>query len=157
MGKWKYVLEHTEMWWSPRMAGATDVALRHRGHLWASITASGTLTIHRGYASDGATCAPDLKSVLPATRVHDVLCQWGDLLAERGRLAPRTANRLFFEKMAADGVHPLIAVVYWLGTAVFRPLFHGLGRWFNGPDPALSIDEQPFTGIGPTNRFLGNR
>lgn len=145
MGKWKYALKHDCQWHSPRLAGATNVVMRFRGQEFARLTGNGALIVRRGYAWDGATSAPDLKSVLNATLLHDVLCQWGRLLKRSGRITRKTTDRVFFEKMVYDGASPMIAFIYWLGVTLFRPMASLIGH-VKGKDrdPRLTIEETKY-------------
>lgn len=81
------------------------------------LSRSGWLTIKPGYAWDGATGAKDTKTILPASLVHDALCQ----LCNSGKLDPIYRERvdmLLREICAEDGMIP--ARRWW----VFRGVRH---------------------------------
>lgn len=83
---------------------------------------TGCLTIMNGYAWDGATWAPDLRSVVRASLVHDALYQ----LMRSGkinRLWKDTVDNDFLRIMREDGAGWLARIYYRgmrLGTRIFN-------------------------------------
>ena len=154
MDGWKHILNQTEVWWSPLLAGPTSVNLKHHGIIYAMICASGTLVIYSGYANNGVVPVPNQPRTIPAIRLLDVLSQWGALLTTSGRVAPSVMYRLFFEKMAEDGLHPFKTFVYWLAVRMFHPSISRIKEWYNQSDPALLVEETdkcPY----PNHRIFG--
>lgn len=69
------------------------------------LSRGGFLTIRPGYVWDGATGARDTKTILPASLVHDALCQ----LCNSGKLDPiyrERADKVLREICEEDGMSP---------------------------------------------------
>ena len=77
----------------------------------------GAITIQKGYAWDGATKSPDLRTVMRASLVHDALYQ---VLRNRRRLSPKNratirkaADKLFRDMIIADGTPSIVAQTFY--------------------------------------------
>lgn len=95
-----------------------------------TLTANGWCHIKKGYAWDGASGpAPDLKSSMRGSAIHDCYCQAAkDGLIEYDVAAPQY-HRVFGEQCAEDGMWGWMAEL-WHAAVVF-------GR---GGDPAVPDD-----------------
>lgn len=87
-----------------------------KGKLLAKIE-NGELTIFKGFQWDGATFAPDLKCILRATVIHDLLCQLAELT-----YWPYTRKKgdIWFNRtMKADKVNIIIRLIYFNAVIPF--------------------------------------
>ena len=117
---YKFVLERTHVEWRHIKVAHPGF---YAGHL--EISSAGRLTISAGYAWDGATWCPDLRSIIPASLVHDALCQ----LSREGAIAPDQRQRIdeIFREICLDsGMWPPLAcfayrMVRLLGGKASKP------------------------------------
>lgn len=90
---------------------------------WVKLCSNGVIIINKGYAWDGATCCPDLKSIIRASLIHDALCQLIELglLPESYRSGvDSTLHRLCIE----DGMNPIIAKIIIFAVRLYSIVCH---------------------------------
>lgn len=90
---------------------------------------SGILTLRNQYAIDGATCAPDIKSMFPAIFFHDIGCQFCDV---DGSPFTREDIDLGFYELARK-TNPVASHIY------FRGVRFGARFMRSKPNPLLKI------------------
>lgn len=100
---------------------------------WLHLDPDGTLTVRRGYGTDGCTAAPDFPRALPACVLHDALRQATTLDPDcpwtRGE-----ADLIFRKVMRANGFNWLGCWIYYL--AVAGPtgwIYSSLMDWLSPP------------------------
>lgn len=71
---------------------------------YITLTRGGFLTIKAGYAWDGATGAVDTKTILPASLVHDALCQLCNAGLLDGAVYRERADQVLREICKEDGM-----------------------------------------------------
>lgn len=76
--KWDYVLTSDLPVITPWELGNHDFRDEF-GNVWLQ-TRGKLLVVKKGYAWDGASCAPDFADVLPASCAHDALIQFRDVV-----------------------------------------------------------------------------
>lgn len=85
---------------------------------WIRLTPDGEMTLKKGYAWDGATSFPDIKSIMTGSAIHDAFYQ----LMRMG-LIPRTFRRLidqnFVEICAKRGMMEITQAVVFNGVRAF--------------------------------------
>ena len=83
----------------------------------------GKLFIYKGYAWNGATCAPDFKCNMLGVLVHDALFQ----LIQEGLLPDyhfKQCNEELSDIMIVEGTPKLIAEVFYFGVSKFGKKFY---------------------------------
>jgi hypothetical protein len=88
------------------------------------------LTLKTGYSWDGATCAPDLASVMAASAIHDCLYQ---ILEGDGVLTGDLklwADMEFYNKFMEDGMPRWLGELYYLGVRVGQPIRSVIMKFF---------------------------
>jgi hypothetical protein len=80
-----------------------------------TLDTKGNLTVFKNYAWDGASGFPDIKSIIRASLVHDVLYQ-----AMRLKLLPadkrKAADEILKKLCLEDGMNPLLATTVYNGV-----------------------------------------
>lgn len=77
-------------------------------HPWFRLHHDGLLILKDGYAWDGATCFPDIASIIRGSAVHDCICQ----LTNNNLIKPRYRKHgddLLLKCCLEDGMLPLLA------------------------------------------------
>jgi len=94
------------------------------------------LCIVAGYSWDGATLAPDLRGVVAASAVHDVVYQFAEDLGRRWGWSTRRVlawgDRLFEERMRQDRAAPWVRRLYYAGVRVAGYPYHQAARLVRG-------------------------
>jgi hypothetical protein len=98
----------------------------------------GRVTISDRYSCDGATFAPDLKSVMRGVYLHDAFYQFAEMIAQKWGISVkevlRIADCLFRVVIELDGTHPAIAYVYYRAVRLLGYNYHQVARvirrWF---------------------------
>lgn len=78
-GSWGWVTSRETTFALPALKCGGSYEFLCAGKTWGSLRNRAglpVLTIAKGYAFDGATCAPDFERVMPAVLVHDFLYQF---------------------------------------------------------------------------------
>jgi hypothetical protein len=73
---------------------------------------NGIMTLRNQYASDGATCAPDIKSMFPAIFTHDIGCQFCDI--DGSPFTRYDIDCMFYQ--LARKTNPLASHIYFAGV-----------------------------------------
>lgn len=107
------------------------VHAKSTGQLLGTLKADGLLTVFPGYRFDGATFAPDIKSMMRSILLHDFLCQCCE-----HHLWPidRYEADLWFHTLGLIDKASYISAYY----SVVRAL-GGVHRFFFPPQPARGI------------------
>ncbi len=138
MAAWKYKLEQElahETVAEPvaKPAPAFDNA-------WLSIEPAGggavRLRVRAGYAWDGCTWAPDLSGTRLASCLHDAVSQCAEPIAAASgwsvRDVLRWGDRIFMERMRADGAARWVVWLYTLAVRLLGYAYHQAARWLRG-------------------------
>ena len=81
---------------------------------WISIV-NGHITIREGYSWNGCTFAPDFKSTIDASCVHDAFYQF--------HFAPRkVADKVFYDLLKQNKF--MLAKIYYISVRLFGGLFY---------------------------------
>lgn len=131
LGRWKYRLTEPQSFHgiARHPAGTVHIigATPKRPHL-ATLHHSGILTIHPGYAWDGATSAPDLTKLQRAVVLHDLLCQCCE--SPDWHLTRFQCDRLFYREARQSA--PILAPFYYAGIRIGGQLHRAMnppGDW----------------------------
>lgn len=96
------------------------------GRVWLEFR--GTIAIVKeGYSWNGASCAPDFESVIPASAAHDAFCQF--LNTPCFPLTKAEVDRAFLDLMPRGFV---FRHVYWAAVRAFGGVY---ARFSGSPDP----------------------
>ena len=129
MATWKYTLEND------LEQGVADAAAPHFSNPWLAIERDGAGTrirVRAGYAWDGCTCAPDLPGTRLASCLHDAVYQFAEAIAAASgwsvRAVLRWGDRIFRDRMRADGAARPVVWLYFVAVRLFGHLFHLAAR-----------------------------
>ena len=129
MATWKYCLDDELEHWV-----AEESAPRFSNR-WLTIEpgADGTrIRVSAGYAWDGCTCAPDLPGTRHASCLHDAVYQFAEAISAASGWSLgavlRWGDKVFHERMRADGAARLVAWVYYVAARRFGYVFHVAAR-----------------------------
>ena len=120
MANWKYRLdgdiEHS----------IADEAAPRFSNPWLTIERDGDGTrirVRAGYAWDGCTGAPDLPGTRQASCLHDAVYQFAEAISAASgwsvRAVLRWGDRIFRERMRADGAARPVVWLYFLAVRLF--------------------------------------
>lgn len=95
------------------------------------------ITVKEGYQWDGATCAPDFEGTIWASCLHDAIYQFCEDIAAQSEWPElrvlRFADRIFLDRMLADGTPKAIAYIYYAAVSLFGAAYHYAARVIRGP------------------------
>jgi hypothetical protein len=133
MASWKYTLN------SELAQGLGDGAAPLFSNPWLTIERAGAgvrIRVHAGYAWDGCTCAPDLPGTRLASCLHDAVYQFAEAIGAASgwsvRAVLRWGDRIFRERMRADGAGRPATWLYFLAVRLFGYRFHQAARHLRG-------------------------
>lgn len=103
---------------------------------WLSIERDGDavlLRVRHGYAWDGCTWAPDFAGTRLASCLHDAVYQFAEPIAAASgwsvRAVLRWGDRVFKERMRADGAARWVVWLYAWAVRLLGFAFHQAARW----------------------------
>ena len=106
-------------------------------HAWLSIEpidGAVRLRVRAGYAWDGCTWAPDLSGTRFASCLHDAIYQFAEPIAAASgwsvRAVLRWGDRIFKERMRADGAARWVVWLYTLAVRLLGYAYHQAARWW---------------------------
>lgn len=126
--KWDYVLTSDLPVITPWELGNHDFRDEF-GNVWLE-TRGKLLVVKKGYAWDGASCAPDFKDVILASCVHDCLIQFRGVVCFP--LSKAQIDKVFRDLMPRRF---LARWIYWAAVQAFGGVYAALSR---KPKPPVS-------------------
>jgi hypothetical protein len=131
--KWKYVLT-ADYECSVRGFYATRPRYFYCGSQLLGFLIGNHLTIKSGYASDGATCAPDFDCMMAEVFVHDLGCQFCNV--EESPFSRSQIDSLFYFQLqrSRHRTARLLALIYYKGVRI------GAKYMQTKPDANLTIE-----------------
>jgi hypothetical protein len=109
--KHRYEVTVPQAYVVPELTRDVEIYGTTSGHPLLARSSSRILSIRKGYTFDGATCAPDAPSLMPAFLVHDLLCQLCEIPG--WPISRFQADRIFYRE--ARKLAPFLAAVYYTG------------------------------------------
>ncbi len=127
-GKWKFILTSPLQITFPKDYWGKHEFADEKNCVWAKAEAR-DWTISKGYAWDGASCAPDFPETIAASCWHDAAGQFRHLPCIQTALSGGVWNHRFAEIIESQGA-PKIATLYYIGLTLGNPVYSLLGKLF---------------------------
>lgn len=144
MSSWKYTLDR-EL--AQRLADGSAPLFSNP---WLMIERAGAgvrIRVRAGYAWDGCTGAPDLPGTRQASCLHDAIYQFAEAIGAASgwsvRAVLRWGDRIFRERMRADGAARPVVWLYFLAVRLFGFGFHLAARRLRAWRAARRSDAEP--------------